>query len=95
MKNSEIGHYWMARELSDISVTDDARKISIATKFPTENLTLAIHDCLAKRLQVGGADLRQVQSQRDFRSGTFRVTDKDTLVAFDLKTGDTTLSITS
>ncbi|MCX5646920.1 MAG: twin-arginine translocation signal domain-containing protein [Phycisphaerae bacterium] len=99
MKNSEIGHYWMARELSDLSVTDGAggpgRTIRIATKFPTDNFTLAIHGCTARRLQVGGTDLRQVQSQRDLGSGTFLATDKDTFVAFDLKAGDTTLSVSA
>jgi hypothetical protein len=43
---------------------------------------------------VNGADLRAVQSQRDFRSGTFFVTGKETFAAFDMKVGDTTLSIT-
>ena len=99
MKNSEIGHYWMARELSDLSVTDGAGgsgcTVRVATKFPTDNFTLAIHDCTARRVQMGGADLRQVKSQRDFRSGTFLVTDKDTFVAFDLKAGDTVLSVSA
>ncbi len=97
MKNSEIGHYWMARELSDLSVTDDAGAsgctIRIATKFPADNFTFALHDCMARRVQMSGADLRQVQSQRDFRSGTFRVTDKDTFVAFDLEARDTALAL--
>ena len=42
MKNSEIGHYWMARQLSDITVrAEDATgrtNIEIDTKFPTANL---------------------------------------------------------
>ena len=99
MKNSEIGHYWMARELSDLSVTDGAGgsgcTVRIATKFPTDNFTLALRGRAAQRVQMSGADLRQVQSQRDFRSGTFLVTDKDTFVAFDLKAGDTVLSVSA
>jgi hypothetical protein len=98
MKNSEIGHYWMARELSDLSVLDAVSGpgcvVHVATKFPTEHFTLAIRTRVAKRLQMNGTDLRRVQSQSDFRSGTFRVTDKDTFVAFDLKTGDTMLTLT-
>ena len=93
MKNSEIGHYWMARELSELSVADGS-KYRVSTKFPTDDFTLAIHDGVAKRIQVNGTDLRQVQSQRDFRSGTFLVTGKETFTAFDLKAGDTTLSLT-
>jgi hypothetical protein len=97
MKNSEIGHYWMARELSDLTVTPEAGgqrlTIRIATKFPTDNFTLAVRDLAARRVQVAGMDLRQVRSQRDFRSGTFRAADKETFVAFDLKEGDTMLSV--
>jgi hypothetical protein len=92
MKNSEIGHYWMARELSELSA--DGPQVRVRTKFPADNFTLALRDGAARRLQVNGTDLRQVRSQRDFRSGTFRVTDKETFVAFDLPTGDTTLSVT-
>ena len=70
MKNSEIGHYWMARELSDLSVTEGAGRsgctVRIATKFPTDNFTLALHGCTARRLQMGTTDLRQVN-----RSGTW------------------------
>jgi hypothetical protein len=92
MKNSEIGRYWMARELSDLSGNGGACRIS--TKFPTDNFTLAFHEQAARRVQVNGTDLRLVQSQRDFCSGTFLVTGKETFAAFDLKAGDTTLSIT-
>jgi hypothetical protein len=98
MKNSEIGHYWMARQLSELSVQDSAdgssRTIRVTTQFPADNFTLALHDCLAKRLQVNGADLREVKSQRDFRSGTFLAAGKETFAAFDLAAGDTTLSVT-
>ncbi|OHB64295.1 MAG: hypothetical protein A2Y77_05550 [Planctomycetes bacterium RBG_13_62_9] len=92
MKNSEIGHYGMARELSELQA--EGSEYRVKTQFPTENFTLAIHDSVARRVRVNGTDLRQVKSQRDFRSGTFLTTDKETFVAFHLKPGDTTLSIT-
>ena len=91
MKNSEIGRYWMARELSDLSLQGTECRIN--TKFPTENFTLALHDWAAKRVQVNGTDLREVKSQRDFRSETFRVADQQTFLAFNLKAGDTVLSV--
>ncbi len=98
MKNSEIGHYWMARELSDISVADRADgsgcTVRVATQFPTDRFTLVLREHAVRRVQVNGADLRQAQSQRDFRSGTFWTTGKETFLAFDLQTGDTTLSVT-
>lgn len=95
LKNSEIGHYWMAKELSDISVEQsDARaerRIKIDTKFPTSNFTLSL-DVAAKRVQRNGSDLREVKSRRDFRSGTFLVENNQTFVAFDLAEGQTTLT---
>jgi hypothetical protein len=97
MKNSEIGHYWMARQLSELSLQeDDSRQkctIQVETKFPTDNFTLAIHDWAAKRVQMNGTDLRRVKSQRDLRSGMFRVEGKDTFMAFNLAMGSTKLTV--
>jgi len=94
MKNSEIGHYWMARELSDLQVEEAASRcdIRIRTKFPTRDFTLAIRNLAARRVQVAGRDMRRVRSRRDFRSGTFLIENKQTFVAFDLGTGDTKIS---
>ncbi len=94
MKNSEIGHYWMARELSDIKVETGSagseQRVRIATRFPTANFTLSF-DVAAKRVCVNaatgggrGADLREVKSLRDFRSGTFLVEGGRTFAAFAL-----------
>jgi len=97
MKNSEIGHYWMARELSELRVEEDTKghqcTIHATTKFPADNFTLAIHDWAAHRVQMNGTDLRRVKSQRDFRSGAFLVEDKETFAAFKLAMGDTTLVV--
>ncbi len=96
MKNSEIGHYWMARELSDIEVEKKnavtEEYVRIDTKFPTANFTLSA-DTAAKRIRVNGSDLRQVQSRGDFRSETFLVEGKQTFVAFELAVGETTLTV--
>ena len=96
MKNSEIGHYWMARQLSDITVgTEDAARgtnIKIDTKFPTADFTLSV-DSAAKRVQINQVDLREVQSRRDFRSGTFLVEGKETFAAFELQSGNTLLTV--
>ncbi len=69
--------------------------VRIATKFPTDNFTLALRGCTARRVQMGGTDLRQVKLQRDLGRGTFLVTDKGTFVAFDLQAGDTVLSVSA
>ena len=97
MKNSEIGHYWMARQLSELSLQEDVGRqkctIHVKTKFPTDNFTLAVPDWAAKRVQMNGTDLHQVKSRRDLRSGMFIVEGKDTFVAFKLATGSTTLTV--
>ena len=92
MKNSEIGHYWMARQLSDIKV--DSGNVCVHTKFPTTNFTLSL-DVPARRVQFKGDDLRLVHFRKDFRSGTFMVDGKQTFAAFDLGVGETALTVTT
>jgi len=97
MKTSEIGHYWMARQLSQLQAEEGADKktctISVRTKFPTDNFTVSVRDWSAQRVQINGIDLRQVKSRRDFRSGAFLVDGKNTFVAFKLVAGSTTLAV--
>ena len=97
MKTSEISHYWMARQLSDIMVEPPAvanqRIVRIDTMFPTPNFTLSL-DCAAKQVQIEGKNLREVRTRRDFRSGRFLVEGKQTFVAFDLPLDATKLNIT-
>ncbi len=91
MKTSEIGHYEMARQLSEISneVSDaGSETIAIRTQFPTACFTVAL-DAKLRRVQINGRDLREVQSKRDFQNGTFYIEGRQTLVAFDLPTGRT------
>jgi len=96
MKNSEIGHYWMARELSDIEVAQEnggaKTHIHLNTNFPTTNFTLSL-DATTKRAQMHGNDLREAHSRRDFRSGTFLIEGKQTFIAFELPLGRTTLTV--
>lgn len=100
MKTSEIGHYWMARELTDIKVADypdgspnPSVAIRISTQCPTANFTLAI-DAPIRFMQVNGWALREVHSRRDFQSNTFLCEGKQTFLAFDLEIGDTQLELT-
>jgi len=98
MKTSEIGHYWMARELTDIAVfpvgvvSNRTQQINLSTQFPTANFTLAI-DAPVRHVQVNGWDLREVRSRRDFQSDTFLCEGKQTFIAFDLEIGDTFLEL--
>lgn len=93
MKTSEIGHYWMARKFTDITVLEDKRQIHLNTKFPTANFTLGLDEHV-QRIQINGWDIRQVYSLRDFQRDTYLVDGKKTLVAFDLDIGDTILEWT-
>jgi hypothetical protein len=97
MKTSEIGQYEMARQLSDLRPEPEKNgttQIRIETRFPTTNFTLAI-DGEAKRVQADGNDLRAVSSRRDFRSGTYLTEGNRTLLAFDLKEGTTTVTVSA
>jgi hypothetical protein len=91
LKNSEIGHYWMARSLSDIQAVGD--QVRISTKFPTERFTLQLSDCCARRVRIGGVDLQPARTRRDFRSGRFLVEGASTFVAFDLSAGQTIIEV--
>ena len=98
MKNSEIGHYSMARELTDISVSEPEPfhgtwEVKLSTQFPTANFTLAF-DVPGRHIHVNGWDLREVRSRRDFQRDTFLTEGNQTFVAFDLAVGDTLLSVT-
>jgi len=95
MKTSEIAHYWMARQLSDITVTAQSAtqwQVTVNTNFPTANFTLAI-DAKVQSVRVNGRDLTQVSSQGDLVTDTFLRQGTETVVAFDLAPGNTTLVI--
>ena len=91
MKTSEIGHYWMAREFTDITVLEPQHQIHLATQFPTANFTLAL-DAPIREVQINGWPLREVRSHRDFQRDTFRIEGKRTFIAFDLEIGETELT---
>jgi hypothetical protein len=97
MKTSEIAHYWMARELTDVQAMPQAQgrecMIRLSTRFPTQNFTLSIQDWTAKRMRCNGTDLQPANSRRDFRSGTFLSEDKKTFAAVNLVTGTTTVTV--
>ena len=94
MKFSEIGHYWMARGLSDISVTDSEQgsAVQIETHFPTADFTLAVDQPL-QRVQVNGMDLRPVYSQVALAQDTFWVDGARTVFAFALADGTTAIQL--
>ena len=95
MKTSQIGHYWMARQLSDIEIEceNEVCRLRVTTTFPTANFTLELSGCEARRIQLNGIDLRQVHSRQGFQRDTFLVEGKRTFVAFDLSIGEATIDV--
>lgn len=95
MKFSEIGHYWMARELSEITVDEagvNEQTIHIDTQFPTASFTLAV-DTPVTTVTVNGEPLRPVNSRRELSVGTRWVDGTRTVMAFDLGIGKTTIQV--
>jgi len=90
MKNSEIGHYWMARELSEITPAADG--VTVTTRFPTENFTLRL-DGPARGVRVDGKDITEAGSRAAFRSGKYLAEGDDVYVAFDLAEGETKVEL--
>lgn len=97
MKFSEIGHYWMARALSDYTVTasiDRGYQIVIDTLFPTRNFTLSLEE-MAFEIMVNGSSLQPVQSRQEFSEGSFLVEGTKTYLAFDLPKGQTLVTFST
>lgn len=92
MKFSAIGHYWMARQLSEITVVDasaDGCHIQIETRFPTADFTLAIDQ--PATVIMNGHPLRQVPTQLALAEDTCWIDGERTVLAFPLREGETTL----
>lgn len=93
MKTSEIGHYWMARQLSEITTNDLGEgkwQIRIETQFPTRNFTLQV-GAKCQRVQVNGVALREVFVRRDLVEGTFLCEGNESIITFKLVCGITQL----
>ncbi len=50
-------------------------------------------DHVSEHVRIQGNDLEQVNSCRQFRSGTFMVEGQRTFIAFDLTVGETIVSV--
>ena len=83
----------MARELTDITILEEERKIRLSTQFPTANFTMSINIPI-RHIKAKGWDLREVHSRRDFQRDTFLREGKQTFVAIDLEIGETELTLT-
>ncbi|MCB0190042.1 MAG: hypothetical protein KDE31_37480 [Caldilineaceae bacterium] len=95
MKFSEIGDYWMARQLSDITVTESLPShvaLTIDTRFPTNDFTLAV-DAQATQVTVNGQPLQQIESRRQLVQGSFYHEDHQTILAFALTEGTSTVQL--
>lgn len=95
MKTSEIGRYWMARQLSDITAQPKGEgvwQITLDTNFPTPDFTLAVAARLSQ-VQINGQALRPVSTVSALTSDTFLVQAQETIIAFDLPQGSSTIAV--
>jgi len=71
---------------------EDGWQIQIDTNFPTQNFTLAVAAHL-QHVQVNGQPLQEVSTISAVTTGTYLVQPKETVLAFDLPQGRTTVTV--
>lgn len=91
MKLSEISRYWAAKELTSITV--DKNTVKLKAPFAAPDFTLKINATVKNPTVKNSAPLQQVNKIGDLKSGTFYAKNKETLICFDLKKGETELII--
>jgi hypothetical protein len=90
MKTSEIARYWMAREMVTLETTADGCRI--ASPISCEGFTVRLSPARPGRWRVNGTPLREAGDALSLESGTWAADGEDTVVAFDLAAGETTLT---
>lgn len=95
MKLSEIARYWAARELTEVRGED--RKIALRAPFGTPRFTIRVNGRLARTPRVetpgGATPLEAVGQPLWLRPGTWHQTDDGATLCFDLRKGQTTITI--
>jgi hypothetical protein len=96
MKTSAIGHYWMARQLSDMAVQPLGAgrwQITVTTRFPTADFTLLVDQPCAQ-VTVAGQPMPGVATRQALAEGAFWSDGKATAIAFALPAGQTQVEVT-
>ena len=89
MKLSEIGRYWAAKELTEITMTGNV--MTLQAPFATDIFTLRV-PTMANAIR-GDQPLRRVESRQKLESGTWTRDDRGgSIVCIDLPKGNSTLT---
>ena len=100
MKNSEIAHYWAAKELTAASSSQDGN-FTLNAPFAARDFTVRSSVKADARIQLSGKDgkripLEEVKQRKALKAGTWwRESDDTVLVCFNLEKGSTKISPTS
>ena len=87
MKLSEIARYWAAKELTSITLSQNA--IKLKAPFAAPDFTLRINAQVQGPVRIQGRPLKRVGQPRDLKAHTMVTDQYGTLLCFDLKKGDT------
>jgi len=87
MKLSEISRYWAAKELTTITL--DSKLIKLKAPFAAPDFTLKMNASVKNPFLKNAAPLQKVNNIRNLKSGTFFTENRETLICFDLKKGET------
>ncbi len=90
MKTSEIARYWMAREMAKIEAAEDGCRIW--SPIPCPSFTLRLSRARQADWRVNGKPLREVSDPLSLQPGRWARHGEDIVLAFDLRSGKTTVS---
>lgn len=91
MKLSEISRYWAAKELT--TITTDKNTVKLKAPFASTDFTLKINSVSKNPVIKNSAPLKRIDNPKDLIPGTFTIQNNNTLICFDLKKGETEISI--
>ena len=95
MKNSEIARYWAAKELTTIETT--AHRVKLGAPFATPAFTLRVPKLVSSPPTVTSnrttTKLKQVATTTQLEAGTFFQATDQTVACFDLKKGQSLLTL--
>ena len=100
MKNSEIAHYWAAKELTAATSTE-AKAYTLNAPFAAKDFTIRTSAKAAARIQISGETgekihLEEVKQRPALKAGTWwRESDDSVLACFNLEKGKTEISQSS
>ena len=91
MKLSEISRYWAAKELTKISVEKTTVKLN--APFAAPDFTVKLNCEIKKPVIKNDTPLLKVHKMSELKSGMFFTENRETLICFDLKKGETEILI--